>query len=393
MKILLVHNFYREPGGEDIVFAQERQLLERKGHTVVSYTRTNEEADQSSIIQRGKLLKTIVSASKSRQDLAEILRSEPPDIVHVHNTFMMISPSIYDVCDKANVATVQTLHNYRLACPAATLFREGRVCEECITGGLMQGVRHGCYRGSRTTTAAVAVMLKTHRERGTWNSKVSAFIALTGFAKDKMVESGLPAEKIYVKPNFVERDPGARKSPGTFALFVGRVSPEKGLSTLLRAWELLKIPVPLKIIGDGPAKQELELFVQTRGIKDVEFLGRVDSCQTREVMKQAAFLVLPSLWYEGFPMVLAESFSCGVPVLGSRLGAMEELIDDGQNGIHFTPGEPEDLARKVTWAWGHPENVFAMGNNARRKFESSYGAEENYDLLMKIYGNAMASIR
>jgi glycosyltransferase involved in cell wall biosynthesis len=389
MKILLIHNFYREPGGEDVVFAQEQRLLERKGHCVITYVRSNQEADDSSVIDRLRMLKTIVWAQDSRKDIKLLLHAEKPDLVHVHNTFMMVSPSIFEACTEAGVPTVQTVHNYRLLCPATYLFRNGQVCEECISVGLMSGVRHGCYRNSRTATAAVAIMLAVHRTRETWSKEVNAFISLTEFAKRKLVDSGLPPEKVHVKPNFVEHDPGERSSTGDYALFVGRLSPEKGVELLLKAWGLLKAPFPLRIAGDGPARSELEAQVQKEKVPNVEFLGRLDRDQTREAMKGARFLMLPSLWYEGFPMVLAESFACGVPVLGSRLGAMQEVIDDGHNGLHFLAGSPEDLAEKAVWAWEHPADMLLMGRNARRKYETKYGPDSNYASLMEIYGKAI----
>jgi glycosyltransferase involved in cell wall biosynthesis len=389
MKILMVHNFYQQPGGEDVVFAQEHQLLESKGHRVITYTRTNYEADRLSGLNRVRLLRTIIFANDSRDDVASILREEKPDLVHIHNTFMMVSPSIYQACAEAGVPTVQTLHNYRLLCPAHMLYRDGHVCEECIDHGLLRGVRHGCYRNSTAGTAAVAMMLKVHRARGTWNEKVNAFIALTEFAKQKFVDSGLPSEKVHVKPNFVAPDPGEREVAGDYALFVGRLSPEKGVSVLLEAWRRLKYPMQLKIVGDGPARLQLEAQAERDNLRQVEFLGRLGGDQVREVMKQARVVVVPSLWYEGFPMVLAESFACGVPVLVSRLGAMQEVVDDGHIGLHFTPGDAEDLARKVRWTSEHPFEMAAMGRSARQKFETKYGSEANYGSLMDIYAKAI----
>ena len=393
MKILLVHNFYQQPGGEDVVFAQEKRLLERKGHQVITYTRSNHEAENTSLMDRVRLLKTIVSAKDSQQQVAGILRNEKPDLVHIHNTFMMISPSIYAACAAAQVPVVQTLHNYRLLCPATTLYRDGHVCEECISDGLMSGVKYGCYRESRATTAAVALMLKVHRNRGTWKQDVSAYIALTEFAKQKFVANGLPAERVHVKANFVDPDPGDRNlgertTASEYALFVGRLTPEKGVSTLLNAWTRLQGSVPLKIIGDGPSRAALESQAKKDNLQDVEFLGRLDGDQTRQVMKGARFVVVPSLWYEGFPMVLVESFACGVPVIVSRLGAMEEIVTHGQTGLHFTPGDGEDLALAVRWACEQPASFVEMGRKARQTFDTHYTADANYAHLMDIYGKA-----
>jgi glycosyltransferase involved in cell wall biosynthesis len=385
MKILLVHNYYQQPGGEDVVFEQECGLLERKGHDVLTYVRSNEEIEQFSTVQRIGLLKTIVSAGDSKTDVRRLLQREKPDVAHIHNTFMMVSPSIYQACAEERIPVVQTLHNYRLLCPAVTLYRNGKICEECIDDGLLRAIQHGCYRGSRPTTAAVVAMLQTHRYRNTWASEVNAYIALTEFARNKFIDNGLPEAKVHVKPNFVDPDPGERDQAGNYVLFVGRLSQEKGVSILLDAWKLLDIPVPLKIVGDGPRRAELQKRAVEHKLTSVELLGQLHRERTRDLIRNARFLVLPSLWYEGFPMVLAESFACGVPVIGSRLGAMEELIDDGQIGLHFGPGDPADLARKIAWAWSNPAEMAVMGHRARRKYEHNYGTESNYRLLMNIY--------
>ncbi len=386
MKILLVHNFYQQPGGEDVVFEQERQLLERHGNSVVVYTRSNSEAENLSTLVQ---LKTIVFASQSKSEIAALIKRESPDVVHIHNILMMISPSIYDACVEAQVPTVQTLHNYRLLCPAVTFYRDNHNCEECVDHSLLRGVLHGCYRGSRAATSAVALMLKISRMRGVWSQKVDAYIVLTQFAKEIFAQNGLPPEKLYVKPNFVDPDPGT-VSPALkpYAVFAGRLSHEKGASVLLAAWGLLKTSIPLRIVGDGPERMALEQQAKQAGV-DVEFLGRLSNERSREVIRSAGLLVLPSVWYEGLPMVLVESYACGVPVLGSRLGAIEELIEDGQTGLYFAAGDPEDLAEKATWLFEHPDEMTRMGRTARERYLKSYGAEGNYVALMDIYTKAI----
>ncbi len=385
MKILLIHNTYQQAGGEDVVFEQERRLLQQHGHQVETYQRSNHEIEQFSRFEKLALVTRIVSAEDSRRDVGAVLASFRPDVAHVHNTFLMISPSVYDACAEAGVPVLQTLQNYRLLCPAALMFREGHVCEECADHSLLRGVWHGCYRNSRLSTAAVAFMLKAHRERRTWQDKVAGYVVATEFARQKFIAGGLPAHKVYVKPNFVDPDPGARSGPGGYALFVGRLSPEKGLRTLLDAWRRLKKPVPLVIAGDGPLRTSLESEVEASGLSHITFRGQLNASEAREAMKNAAFLVLPSLWYEGFPMVMVESLACGTPVVGSRLGAMEEVIADGRSGLHFKPGDGTDLAAKCEWAWNHPAEMEAMGRQARCQFEELYGPERNYRLLMSIY--------
>src|SRR5712692_6348337 len=353
MKILLIHNTYQQSGGEDVVFEQERRLLQQHGHEIVTYQRSNHEIEQLSMFERIALVTRIIAADDSKQQVWKILEMFQPDLVHAHNTFMMISPSVYEACGEAHVPVLQTLQNYRLLCPAALLFRDGHVCEECSEHGLTRSVWHGCYRDSRPTTAAVALMLKTHRERRTWTDAVTGYVVATEFARQKFIHGGLP--------------------------------PEKGVSTLLAAWSRLGPSIPLVIAGDGPLRPRLEAEVAKNNLRQVSFRGRLNPSETRAAMKQARFLVLPSLWYEGFPMVMAESLACGTPVLGSRLGAIEEIITDGRTGLHFTPGDPTDLGEKVEWAWNHPSELTAMGREARRDYESRYTSEMNYSLLMAIY--------
>lgn len=389
MKILLIHNEYQIPGGEDVVFRHERELLSSFGHQVVTYKRTNQEIKRYSRLQRLLLPKHLIWAEDSRQDVASILRKEGPDIVHVHNTFMQTSPSIYAACRKAGVPVVQTLHNFRLLCPAATFFRAGHVCEECVAHSLVRSVRHGCYRGSRLATASVAAMLATHRNLHTWSNNINRFIALTEFARRKFIRGGFPPEKISVKPNFVVPDPGLGMEEGSYALYVGRLSEEKGLRTLLRAWAHFKNSIPLRIVGDGPLRAELESCAVRNSLSSVVFLGRLSRQETQDAIKGALFLILPSECYENFPMTIVEALAAGTPVVCSRLGAMEEIVKHEYTGLHFTPNSSEELAYHVAWAWSQRATMRAMGLNARREYELKYTAEKNHSLLMDIYQKAM----
>jgi len=391
MKILVVHNQYQRQGGEDVVFDQERKLLESKGHKVVVYRRSNWEADSYDGVKRLVLVKKSIWASDSRREFAALLRSEKPDVVHVHNTFVMISPSIYSACREANVPVVLTLHNYRLLCPAATFFRHGKICEECTEHSLWRSIRHGCFHASRPATAAVALMLATHRYLHTWDRDVTAYIALTQFTRNKFVENGLPAEKVFVKPNFVYPDPMRADDHGDYVLFAGPPTPEKRISTMLVAWSHLHDRIPLMVIGGGPQLAELEKEARDRGLNNITFRGQLSREQTLDAMRHARFLVFSSEWYETFGMTMVESFACGVPVVCSRLGAMQELVEDGRTGLHFTPGDADDLAEKVEWAWNHPEVIRGLGKAARQEYEEKYTAEKNYPMLMNIYQSVMAA--
>ena len=390
MKIVIVHNTYQQPGGEDVAVAAESNLLERRGHTVIRYSRSNDEMAMMSAPRRLLMVKDMIHSEKSKREMLDLLRDERPDLVHVHNTFMMVSPSVFEACREAGIPVVQTLHNYRLLCPGWSLCREGKVCEECIESGLWRGVWHGCYRDSRLMTAAVALMLQVHRMRGTWSHDVGGYVALTNFARDKFIEGGLPASRIGVKPNFLESDPGKRCSSGGFALFVGRLSAEKGAEVLLQAWQKLKGTIPLVIMGDGPLREPLESEAAARNLSNVTFAGWRSRGEILSAMKSASLLITPSLWYEGFPMTVVEAFACEIPVICSRLGGLREIVEDGSTGLHFNPGDAEDLAAKLDLLWTQPSQLIAMGRAAREEYKRNYTAERNYELMMQIYARTMA---
>ncbi len=384
MRVLLVHNEYIEPGGEDVVATAEGSLLENHGHEVRRFIVSNRSLDRLS----DKLLTAWQApySGRSRRRMDAHIAEFNPDVVHVHNFFPILTPSIYDACNDAAVPVVQTLHNYRLVCPQALLLRNGKPCEKCVSGSPYHAVLYGCYRGSRLASLVPARMVSINRRRGTWRGKVTRFIALTNFAKEKFVQGGLPADKIAVKPNFVA-DPAAKRETGAVrregALFVGRLSAEKGIATLLRAWRDLAIP--LRIIGDGPLADTIR-HCDDQAVKG---LGQKARPEVIKEMRRAAFLIMPSECYESFPLVIAEAFATALPVITSRLGSMGEIIDDSVTGLHFQPGDPADLAAKVRWAVDNPSDMRRMGENARRVYEDRYTPESNYRQLMAIYDAAV----
>jgi glycosyltransferase involved in cell wall biosynthesis len=390
MKIVLVHNTYRERGGEDVVFENEKRLLERNGHAVIPYLRSNMEVRDESLLDRLAVPPQIVWSSKTRREFAALLQRERPDIVHIHNTFMVISPSIYYACGERGVPVVQTLHNFRLLCPAANFFRHGATCTECVDQSLLRSVVHGCYR-SRSATAAVALMLAFHRVMDTWRASIARFIALTDFAKSRFVAAGFPADRFVVKPNFADPDPGERVGSGEYAVYVGRLMHNKGVQLLVDAWRKLPRQYPLQIIGDGPERKRLEEEARELRLSEINFRGRVPRDTVIEIIKGARFVIVPSTLYEGFPMCIVESFACGTPVICSRLGGLAEIVEDHSTGLHFNPGDAPDLARSVEWAWNHPKELSEMGRVARRKYDAHYTAEKNYSLLMGIYQQALAA--
>jgi glycosyltransferase involved in cell wall biosynthesis len=384
MKVVVVHNLYQQPGGEDEVFRAETDLLSSHGHTVVRYT-----VDNRNVGNMGSLALAAgaIWNKPTHRHLRELFRDARPDVVHFHNTHPLVSPAGYYAARAQGVAVVQTLHNFRLVCPSGVLFRDGSVCEECLGKPFpWPGIVHACYRGSRSATAVTAGMVSVHRALGTWSRTVGVFIALSEFSRRKFIAGGLPPEKIVVKPNFLMSDPGSGGHQGKFALFVGRLSPEKGLDVLQRAWGMLGRDFNLKIIG-GPLTQETNDVTAGR----IEWLGVQPKERVFVEMKEASFLIFPSECYENCPMTIIEAFATGLPVVVSGRGSAAGMVTDYQSGRHFRAGDPADLASKVEWALGHPDEMAAMGRFARQVFESVYTATENYARLMEIYRLAMAA--
>ncbi|MBE3550736.1 MAG: glycosyltransferase [Brockia lithotrophica] len=379
MRFLVIHNYYQQPGGEDHVFAAEVSLLRQRGHAVEELIFHNKDLENLSSLRQAQI--TFWNFAVYRR-IRETIRLHNPDIAHVHNTFPLASPAVFHALKAEGVPVVMTLHNYRLFCVNGLFFRKGEVCEACLGKLPWRGVVHGCYRDSRLASAVVAGMLTLHRAIGTWDL-VDRFIALTDFARKKFIEGGIPPEKIVVKPNFVYPDPGPGEGRGGYALFVGRLSPEKGIQTLLEAWEALDGRIPLKIVGDGPLAEEVSKASQK--IRGVEWLGRKPLEEVYALMGEAMFLVFPSEWYETFGRVAIEVFAKGTPVIASDIGAAGEIISHGRTGLHFRPGDPEDLAAKVEWLLCRPRELERMRREARAEYEAKYTAEKNYEQLMAIY--------
>lgn len=388
MRLLLLHNHYQQPGGEDQVFAAEGELLEAHGHRVLRYTAHN---DQVAKMSNPALVKATVWNQAVYRELRALIRKERPQVAHFHNTLPLISPAAYYAARAEGVPVVQTLHNYRLLCPNALFFRKGRVCEDCLGKTFpWPGVAHACYRQSRPASGTVAAMLSAHRTLGTWRGAVDLYVALTEFARRKFVEGGLPSEKIVVKPNFVHPDPGMGQGRGDYVLFVGRLSEEKGLDTLLAAQEQFGKQVQLKLLGDGPLAPRV---AEAAKRQKLEWLGQLPKDRVVGMMKDAQALIFPSVWYEGFPMVIAEAYAVGLPVIASDLGSMSSLIEHGRTGLRFRPGDPEDLAGQVKWAVTHPAELSRMRKAARAKFEAEYTAERNYQLLLETYDQVIHNRR
>ena len=384
MKILVVHNAYQNKGGEDSVMAAEVAMLSERGHSVDLFLRHNDAISQMSRLNAAA--QTVWSASAGREFEAR-LRSFQPDVVHVHNTFPLISPSIYWAAERLGVAVVQTLHNFRLLCPQAMFLREGKICEDCLGKLPWRGALRGCYRDSRLQSGVLAGMVTLHRAVGTWQSKVTRYIALNEFCRGKFIAGGLPAHRIVIKPNFVDFEKPADGARSGF-LFVGRLSAEKGIDVLARAASAsAKNGALIRVAGVGPEAHCLT------GVCGVTALGALSADAVRLEMGKAVALVLPSICHENFPRTLVEAFASGLPVIASRNGALAELVKDGVTGLLFECGNSQDLATKILWAQKNPELMAEMGRNARALYEAEFTAERNYRQLIAIYEDAMDTVK
>mgnify|MGYP003609736942 CR=1 FL=1 len=395
MKILLCHNFYGSsaPSGENAVFLAEQELLRQNGHTVIECTRHSDEIRSKGVLglAQGAFATPWNPFSKAR--LRRMLRAEQPDVLHVHNTFPLLSPSIFHAAYGLKTAVVLTLHNYRLFCAAGIPMSNGQPCTECLDQqSVTPALQYGCYRNSRLATVPMALMIALHRRLGTWFRQVDGFIALTEFQKNTMVAAGLPADRVHIKPHFYPDPPVAipweQRRPKV--VYVGRLGAEKGIQVLIEAWERWGENAPLlEIIGDGPEKNSLEKMARLNTAETLRFFGQLSFAETQQRLAGASLLVLPSLWFEGFPMVIREAFALGVPVAASRLGSMPDIVSDGENGVLFAPGDADDLLQKLQSLWQDRNKLAEMAVNARREFEMRYTAEKNYLMLMEIYRQAV----
>ncbi|CAN5223466.1 glycosyltransferase [soil metagenome] len=391
MKILVAHNAYQQRGGEDAVSAAEIELLRSHGHQVETYDRHNNEIEDMSRISAA--VSTIWSR-RTIKEIGEICDAHRPDLIHVHNTFPLISPSIHWVASRKRIPVVQTLHNFRLLCPQAMLLREQVVCEDCVGKIPWRAVTRKCYRDSTLQTVAVSAMLVAHQSLGTYRNLVSAYIALSKFSRDKFVEGGLPAERIWVKPNFVVsgREPTWESRKG--GIFVGRLSAEKGLDVLIDAARgahaastRTDLRTSIKVVGAGP------LEAGVREVFGENLLGFQAPAQVRELLHASLFMVAPSTCYETFGLAAVEAFSCGVPVIASRHGGLGELVEDGVTGLLFSPGDAQELRAKILWAEANPDAMLRMGRAAYAEYLKKYTPEKNYKSLVDIYRRVLPAAK
>ena len=392
MKILLVHNFYGStaPSGESQVFEVEKGLLQSRGHVLAEFTRHSDEIRGQGLWGAIKGAAATPWNPWAARAIRQVVARFRPDIVHVHNTFPLISPAIFHALAGTGVARVLTLHNYRLFCPAAIPMRAGNVCTDCLDRrSVLPALQHGCYRHSRLATVPLALNVALHRAAGTWTKQVDAFIALTEFQRQRVADAGLPADRVHVKPNFYPGNPvvvpWTQRQP--YVVFAGRLTAEKGVSTLVRAWQQWGPNAPeLRILGEGELRGELERMAA--GLP-VRFLGQLSAVEAQQQIAEASLLVLPSECFEGFPMVVREAFAFGTPAAVSDLGPLPSIVRNGESGVVFKAGNPASLLQELRKAWRTPGLLVQLGHGARAAFEANYTEDANYRMMMMIYEKAM----
>jgi glycosyltransferase involved in cell wall biosynthesis len=398
MTVLVLHNRYRQPGGEDAVVDSEIRLLRSHGIKVYDCQLTNE-TEREGVRERIQLGLSSTWSDFSYRLVKQLCAVVRPDLAHVHNFWMRLSPSVHLACQQSNVPTVQTLHNFRLLCTRADLSRDGHICQECVGKSPWPGIIHRCYRDSLLASSIVARMIMANRTSHTWDTHVNAFIALSEHSRAKFVAGGIPKNKIFVKANFLD-DIGQPQRPPSFSnsiLFVGRLATEKGVDVLIRAWRKIRASKlgRLLIIGDGPSRADLVRLARSLdlSVDDVDFKGARPYPEVLSEIAKARAIVLPSLCFENCPRTLLEAFCCGRPVIVSSLGAMDEMVHDGEIGLKFDPGNEDALAKALSNILSDPALADRLGGNARLEYLSRYTPEKNFETLSRIYDSALRQAR
>ena len=392
MRVLIAHNAYRYRGGEEQAVESDRALLEAHGHEVRLYLRDyGEVARMDGAFGGARLALSALWNVRTYLEVRRFIRARRPDVLHAHNIFPLVSASVYRAAHAEGVPVVQTLHNYRLVCPASTLLRDARPCELCVGHTPWRAVRYRCYRDSRAQSLALAAVLTAHRLFGTWRDDVDAYIALTEFGRRIFIRGGLPADRIFVRHNAVKAQPARDYAGARSAVFVGRLSREKGVDVLLDAWRSLP-QVPLEIIGDGPLASEVRAAVARPELAHVRVLGELAHREVLAHVGAAGMLVFPSLCYEGFALAIAEALAQGVPVVGSRLGAQAEIVRDGVSGLLFRAGDATTLRDAVRRLVDDDEFARQLSRGARTEFEKRFSPELSYRALIDVYQRVATSV-
>lgn len=393
-RVLIVHNYYQIPGGEDTVVENESNMLRENGHDVVFYTRHNDEIKNRGVLGKITLFSESIFSIKTYRQVKRIIKEENIDIVHVHNTFPLISPSVYYAAFKNNVPILQTIHNFRLLCPAATFMVHDKICEDCLRDGLSTALKRKCYRNSFSQTFAMVVILKIHRILKTYQ-KVNGYIALTEFNKNKLLNLIKDENKVYVKPNFVKctsNDNYKKRKNDNYFVFIGRLDRLKGIDLIIESWKDIK-DARLFVLGDGPLKKELETYIISNGIHNIKLLGFIKREEAFEIIKKAKAVIMASQCYEGFPMTIVESFSLGVPVIAGNVGNLGSIITHNENGVLFKYDDKGDLKEKVKMLINDKDINEKISEGAFKTFIENYDDKINYRYLDNIYSILIGGIK
>lgn len=392
MKILQVHNLYRTRGGECGVVDAEKLLLESRGHTVVQFLADSTSLDHMTLPKKASAFLQIPYNLHIARHLASYVSEHEPDLAHVHNVFPMLSPSVYVALRRNSVPVVQTIHNYRFLCPNGLFYVNGRVCEACQEKGYWEAVRNRCMHGSVATSAFYASAVAWGWRSGTFHSCIDRYIALNAFVAGKLMVAGISKEKIRICGNFVSDFAEATAIKQGYALYLGRLSAEKGLTTLLAAAR--SVPeLPLKIAGTGPLEVDLRKALGESGMDHIELVGHVAGETKRRLITEALCTVVPSEWYENFPLSVVESLALGTPVIASRVGGLPELIEHGHTGLLFPAGDVEGLAECLRWMSQNTSSAYELAANTVVTARERFSPQRHLDQLLAIYADAVAGVR
>ena len=384
MRILFVHNFFQQFGGEDAVALTEKQLLESHGEALVCYTRHNDEIKAYGLTDKIRFPLQTIFSQHTRTAMTEVVKNFGPEVAYIHNVFPLISPSLYHVLHSLGVPLVQVIHDFRFLCPNGWFYTRGQICKRCKYGNYLHAVRYRCYRNSSFLSAVYAAAIGINRLASVM-SKIAAYVCLTEFSQRELLEVGIPEEKIFIRPNFID---AATTTPtpgkGNYIVYLGRLSHEKGVWTLIHAFERLK-DVALRIVGTGPLEERLRSYVQEKNLQHISLVGFKQGQEKKELLENSFCTIVPSEWYENFPVVILESYAAAKPVIGANVGSLPHIIEDGKSGLLFEPGNPLDLAEKVQFLLARPEERKRMGQYGRKLVETQYSPERSYQTLMAIF--------
>jgi glycosyltransferase involved in cell wall biosynthesis len=389
MKILFVHDYYQRFGGEDAAALAEKALLEKHAENVLLYTRDNNEIKGYSIAEKLASPFNAIYSTRTRREVVDIIREHRPDAAYIHNFFPLISPSLYHTLHASGVPSVQMAHDFRFMCPNGLFFTQGQICERCKEGTFLNAVRHRCYRDSYSASVVAASVIAINRRAGLLN-KLSAFVCPTEFSKQKLIEVGVPEQKLFIKPHFIDASQiQPRFGQGNYVLYLGRLSAEKGLWTLVQTLAGMR-DITLRIAGSGPLENHLRAYIREKELKHIEILGFKAGPEKWELLQNSLFLVVPSEWYETFGLVVLEAYSAGKPVIGSNLGGLPFVIENGKSGLLFQSGNSDDLREKILYLLEKPDEIETMGRYGRELVETKYHPEESYRTLRSVFSSVLS---